>query len=95
MAYQAEKTLRDATSVDAALRSKVETQIKAVRDAIESDDGPRMESAVAALEGAMHELAAAMYASSQPESGQAGPAPSGSGETDGGDDVVEGEFRET
>src|SRR3990172_4918441 len=60
MAYQAEKTLRDAPQVDADVRSRVEDQVKAVRDAIESDDSTRIESSLAALEGAVHELSTAM-----------------------------------
>jgi molecular chaperone DnaK len=90
MAYQAEKTLRDAGSVDAGLRGKVEGQIKAVREAIESDDTGRMQTAVSALESALHELATAMYATEQTQPGQA-PPESG----DSGEDVVEGEVRET
>jgi molecular chaperone DnaK len=102
LAYQAEKTLRDAEGVEAPIRDTVEERIKAVRDAIEADDTGRMESAIADLEKSLHELSTAMYA------GQAGGAPGGVGPDFAGapgpqdgpteeqpDDVVEGEFRET
>jgi len=90
MAYQAEKSLRDAGDVDGGVRTRVEDQIKAVREAIESDDVDRIQSALAALEGAMHDLSTAMYAASQPGAEQAGPTPAAEGD----EDVVEGEFRE-
>jgi len=94
LAYQAEKVVREAGDVDAALRARVEEQVKAVRDAIESDDGGRIQTTFTALEGALHELSTAMYAASQPEPAPAGQAAGQTGDGDAGDDVVEGEFRE-
>jgi molecular chaperone DnaK len=91
LAYQAEKTLRDAPSVDAALRERVETQIKTVRDAVTGDDTDRIRTALGDLEHAMHDLSTAMYAASTPPDEAAGAS---TGPADG-DDVVEGEFRET
>ncbi len=95
LAYQAEKTLRDAENVDAPVREKVEQRIKAVRDSIEANDTNRMESSIADLEQSLHELSTAMYSGQAGAEGPdvaAGPAEQPSSEEQ--DDVVEGEFRE-
>ncbi len=100
LAYQAEKTLRDATAVSADIRGKVEGHVKELREALQAEDYEQIERRMGPLEQSLHELATAMYA------GQAAAQPTGapgastdgtttsSGPGDGADDVVEGEFRE-
>jgi molecular chaperone DnaK len=106
MAYQAEKTLRDASEVDEALRSDVEARIATLREAIEADNDDGMRSSLEALEQAMHKLSAAMYSAAEGATGggpggEDGFGQQGFGPEDFGangpspDDVVEGEFRET
>ncbi len=99
LAYQAEKTLRDATAVSADLRSKVEAHIRELREALQAEDNGQIERRMTTLEQSLHELATAMYAgqaaaqpTGAPGSGGAGSASSAA--DDGADDVVEGEFRE-
>jgi molecular chaperone DnaK len=106
LAYQAEKALRDTDGAEPTLRTTVEDRIKDVREAVEADDGDRIQSSLDQLESAMHALSTAQYAAAQEatagepaaqaapdDPGQAGGA--APGEDDAGDDVVEGEFRET
>ncbi len=95
LAYQGEKLVRDAGEADAAAREAVEREVKAVREALESDEAERIEAAAAGLEAAMQTLGQAMHA----QQAAAGASPDGS--DDGAtetqpvdDDVVEGEFRE-
>jgi molecular chaperone DnaK len=94
MAYQAERTLREASGIDETLRSGVEERIREVRSAIEADDGERIRRALEALEQEMHALSSAMYSGAGagaggPDGGAAG------GDGEAAPDVVEGEFRET
>jgi len=93
MAYQAEKTLREASGVDESLRGEAESHVKAVRDAIEADDGPRIRSSLEALEQAMHKLSAAMYQAGDGAAAADG-SPDGARPESQAEDVVEGEFRE-
>jgi molecular chaperone DnaK len=94
MAYQAEKTLRDAEKAPEALRGDVEARVKDVRDALEADDGARIESALGALEQALHALSTALYSAQQETEAQAGDGGAAAPEGETPDDVVEGEFRE-
>jgi molecular chaperone DnaK len=99
LAYQAEKSLREAEGMDEASRSELEGKIASLREAIESDDSERIQTGLSDLEQSLQAFTTAMYAAQQ---GAAEAAAGGgdSGDVDAGaepqdEDVVEGEFRET
>ena len=92
--YAAEKALRDAgDKLPADIRSKVETRIQATRGALESENAQRTRSATNELLQAMQEIGSSAY--QQPSGTSAG----GTGPTPGGhkpgDDVIDGEFKES
>jgi molecular chaperone DnaK len=93
LAYSAEKTLRDnADKVSPELKERVEASVKAVRDALGSDDANRIREAMEELSQRMQEIGQAVYGAGQ---NGAGGAPDGDGEgrkEEAG--TVEGEFRE-
>jgi molecular chaperone DnaK len=99
VAYQAEKALRDAgDKVPADVRSEVESRVRAVRDAIASNDTDTMRRTAAELQTSLTRIGEAVYASADTSGG----SPSGNGSTGGGgaqgsgaqDDVVDAEFNE-
>ncbi|MBC7316699.1 MAG: Hsp70 family protein, partial [Chloroflexi bacterium] len=91
MAYTAEKTLRDlGDKVPAGVRSNVEDKIKAVREALNSEDIARLRRVTDDLSQALQQVGAAAY-QQQPGSN---PPPSGGDEQRGDDKTVDGEFRE-
>jgi molecular chaperone DnaK len=97
MIYQAEKSLRDlGDKVSASDRSKVESQINALKEAMQGEDTSRIRAQLSELQQAMMVLGQAMYGAA------AGPAggPTSSGRPGGnghgeprGEDVVEGEYQ--
>ena len=95
LAYQAERTLQDVgDKISASLRSEVEERVKAVRDALASNDLTRVRSAADELERTMQRIGQEAY--SQPGTaggdGTSGAAP---GTAPGGESgTVEGEYRE-
>jgi len=91
MAYTAEKTLRDlGDKVPAGVRSNVEDKIKAVREALNSEDIARLRRVTDDLSQALQQVGAAAY-QQQPGSN---PPPSGGSDRRGDDKTVDGEFRE-
>jgi molecular chaperone DnaK len=89
--YQAERTLRDVgDKVSAGVRSDVEDKVKAVRDALSSNDVTRLRSATGELESAMQRIGLDVYSQNgaTPGAGSQGPT----SESDSG--TVEGEYRE-
>jgi len=90
-AYQAERTLRDVgDKVSAGVRSEVEDKVKAVRDALSSNDVTRLRSATDELESAMQRIGQDVYSQN---GATAGADPQGpTSESDSG--TVEGEYRE-
>jgi molecular chaperone DnaK len=99
--YAAEKFLADnSDNIPEAQKTAVQTQIDAVKSALEGGDTAAMKDSAAQLQVAMQEAGAAMY---QQQGGPAGPEAgdpsqnSAGGATDGSDadeDVIEGEFSE-
>jgi molecular chaperone DnaK len=90
-AYQAERTLRDVgDKVSAGVRSDVEDKVKAVRDALSSNDVTRLRSATGELESAMQRIGQDVYSQNgaTPGAGPQGPT------SDGDSGTVEGEYRE-
>ena len=108
LAYQAEKALADAgDKVPAELRTDIEAKVKAVRDAIASNDADAIKRAHDDLAASIQKIGEAVYAQTQqaqPGSGEPhagngdGGAPDrrgeGAGAGAGGDDVVDAEFKE-
>ncbi|MCK9246327.1 MAG: molecular chaperone DnaK [Anaerolineaceae bacterium] len=102
VAYQAEKTLSDlGEKVDVSMRNDAEAKIQVLRGALAGDDVSAITNASNALQEVMQKIGNAAYQQAGPTdpgqtggfAGQAGPQP-GQQETDGDDDVVEGEFTE-
>jgi molecular chaperone DnaK len=91
LAYQAERTLREAGDrIPMSQRSEVEGKIKAVRDALMGSDLTRVRSAAEDLERSMQSISQEAY--SQPgANGSDGTSGTASGSESG---TVEGEYRE-
>jgi molecular chaperone DnaK len=104
--YQTEKILRDlGDKVSAADRSRVEEKIKALKDAMQSDDAGRIRREINELQQAAMVIGQAMYGQQGPQPGMGGQpfggyagggAPGGNGQSrrDEGENVVEGEYRQ-
>ncbi len=95
--YTAEKTLRDfGDKVPADLKSKVEAGVTSVREAMNGEDANAIRRATDELMQSVQQIGAAAYQQSGPgrlaRARSAGPQPGGEG-GEGGEDVVEGEFR--
>lgn len=100
--YQTEKILRDVgDKAPAADRSRAEDKLKALKEAMQSDDAGRIRRAIDELQQAAMAIGQAMYgAGGQPGAGggqpYAGYTPGGNGQShrDEGETVVDGEFRQ-
>ena len=80
--------------IDADEKSRIESAIKDVEEAIKGSDKAAIEAGTKALTEASHKLAEKIYAQQQPEGGGAAPQPeAGSGKSDEGN-VVDAEFEE-
>jgi molecular chaperone DnaK len=102
LAYQAEKALADAgDKVPADVRSDIEAKVKAVRDALGSNDTDAIKRAQDDLSASIQKIGEAVYAQQQSQqgggesSGSSTPPEAGAGSSTGsGDDVVDAEFKE-
>ncbi len=101
VAYQAEKTLREAQGVDEPTRESLEAKIKDVRAAMDADDAARIQESMGALETAVTAMMASQGGGMPGAGGFGVDGQDGDGQgADGAepgrtpDDVVEGEFRE-
>ena len=94
LAYQAERTLRDVGDrISADLRSEIENNIRAVRDALAGSDLTRIRTAADELERAMQRIGQEVY--SQPGTTAGAGDGTSSGAPSGGEHgTVEGEYRE-
>jgi len=93
LAYQVEKTLREAgDKVSEADRQEVEGKVQAVREAMAGDDVQRIREAVEVLQQASYRLSEQMYSTSGPSGGN-GHRQAAERSTDE-EDVIEAEFRE-
>jgi len=94
-AYQAERTLRDLSDkVSPGARTEAEDRIKAVRDALASNDISRIRSTSDDLERTMQRIGQDIYSQPGPAGGPTGPQ-GPQGRTPGGDSgTVDGEYRE-
>ncbi len=106
LAFQAEKALKDAgDKVPAEMHTDIEGKVKAIRDAIATNDDAAIKSAHDALQAVISKIGEAVYAGTGAGAG-GGPAEPGNGDGaatgDGGaaggaahgDDVVDAEFKE-
>jgi molecular chaperone DnaK len=94
--YAAEKALRDAgDKLPADIRSKVETRIQATRGALESENAQRVRTATNDLLQAMQEIGSSAYQQSSGPSASGGTGPTPGARRKKGDDVIDGEFKES
>jgi molecular chaperone DnaK len=87
----AEKTLKEAgDSVTADQKSKVESAISDLKDALQKDDVEAIKSKTEALQSAIYDVSASMYQKAQQEAASGAGASAGtSAKSDSGDDTVE------
>jgi molecular chaperone DnaK len=96
-AYQAERQLADlGDQVDADSRSRIETAVKEVREALESEDPAAINARAEALQVAFHSVSEAMYQRAQEATAAAGgngdgASADGSGGSSDDEDVVDAE----
>ena len=90
----AEKTLKEAgDSVTADQKSKVESAISALKDALQKDDIEEIKSKTEALQTAIYDVSAAMYQKAQQEAASGSGASAGeSPKSDSGDEVVDADY---
>ena len=93
LAYQSERTLNDlGDKVSAGARGEAQDKINAVRDALKSNDMPRIRTAVDDLERTMQRIGSDVYSQSGAGAGTGqGPQSPNPGDDTG---TVEGEYRE-
>ena len=96
LAYSADKTLRDlGDKVPGNLRSEIESQASALREALKGTDIDAIRRRSQQLSEALQRLGASMYQTQGEAQGQSGSGPSGQAGGGSGDSgTVEGEFRE-
>ncbi|HEY4386495.1 MAG TPA: molecular chaperone DnaK [Ktedonobacteraceae bacterium] len=95
IAYQAERTLKDAgDKVSMSLRSEVEGKIKDVRDALSQNDVTRIRTAANDLEQTMQRVGQEIYSQPGAGAGSAAGSAAGSQTTPGEEGTIEGEYHE-
>ncbi|GCE31432.1 chaperone protein DnaK [Dictyobacter alpinus] len=93
IAYQAERTLKDAADkISATLRTEIEDKVKTVRDALASNDQGRIRTSSEELEQSLQRVGQEVYSQTGASDGSATANPSSRPEDDSG--TIEGEFRE-
>jgi molecular chaperone DnaK len=93
MAYQAERTLKDVgEKISTSLRSEVEEKVKAIRDALSSNDMTRVRLLVDDLEQTMQRIGQEVYSQAGATAGSGGPS-QGQGPSNN-DGTIEGDYRE-
>jgi molecular chaperone DnaK len=97
--YTAEKALRDlGDKVPADLKSRVEEQVKKVRESMSGDNAETIRSATQELMNVVQQIGAAAYQQQGPAEGDQAGGPTGGPEgpqqgPESGEDVVDGEYR--
>ncbi len=95
LAYQTEKTLREAgDKVDEAARQSATEKIEALRKAVQGGDETEIEAAFNALEGESHAIAEKLYQSAS-AAADASEQPGASASSANSEDVIDAEFKET
>jgi len=95
VAYQMEKMLKEqGEKVPAEDRSNIESAISALRDALKGDDADAIRRCIENLEKAAHKVSEAMYKQATQTAGASTPPPGDrqSGQSQGGDDVIDAEY---
>jgi molecular chaperone DnaK len=98
--YTAEKTLKDlGDKIPAELKEKVEAEAAKVREVQTSENAQEIRTATESLMSVVQELGAAAYQQSEPEAGGTGGSGAETetgdgGDEEGGEDVVDGEFKD-
>jgi len=91
LVYSTEKLIEDnADKVPEDLKSDVEGKVAVLKAAIEANDVAQMQTAMAELSTAMQQIGQAVYSQGGAPDSDVPP----DGQSDSGDDTVEGEFRE-
>ena len=91
LVYSTEKLIEDnADKVPEDLKSDVEGKVAVLKAAIEANDVAQMQTAMAELSTAMQQIGQAVYSQGGTPESDVSP----DGQSDSGDDTVEGEFRE-
>jgi molecular chaperone DnaK len=94
LAYSAEKVLRDlGDKVPADLKSQVEEKIAKVREVMSGDNAQAIRQASDSLSQVLQQVGAAAYQQAGPAAGAPGGGPGQGPGPEGGEDVVEGEYR--
>jgi len=98
VAYSAERTLKDlGDKVPAELRKQVEDKVAKVREVMALEDPDATRKATDELAQVLQQLGAAAYQQAGPATGapdgNGGPTPGSGPAPEGGEDVVDGEFR--
>ncbi len=89
LAYQAERTLKETgEKLSSGLRSEIEDRVRAVRQALDSNNTARVRTEADALESAMQRIGQEIYSRNGTSAGANGYTPEGEPGT------IEGEFRE-
>jgi molecular chaperone DnaK len=79
-AYQAERQLKDlGDQVDSSSKEEIETAIKAVRDALSTEDAADINAKTDALQSAFHKVSEAMYQRAQEQAAASGTDGAGDG----------------
>ena len=102
LAYEVEKNLKEhGDKIEAGLKSRVEDELKAVREALKGEDTPAITAASERLQQVWHEAAAAMYQGAGAAGGGAAgtgagaadnPAPGSAEKKQGGGGAVDADF---
>jgi molecular chaperone DnaK len=95
VAHQAERALADAADrVPVDVRSDVESKVRAVRDAVASNDVERMRRTAGELEQVLPRIGEAVYAAAAARTAQPDESGGGRAQPSRGDDIVDADFRE-
>jgi molecular chaperone DnaK len=98
LAYEVEKNLKEhGEKLDAETKSRVESELGRVREALKGEDTSAITAASEALQEAWHKAAAALYQQAGPPPGGGGPAPEAGPDEppkkkEGGDGAVDADY---
>jgi len=94
--YQTEKTLADASDLEADVKSAVEQELAKAKQVLEGSDAEAMKAATESLTKASHKLAEALYAKAahQSDDGDGGPGAAAPNKGEPKDDAVDADFEE-
>jgi molecular chaperone DnaK len=95
LSYQAEKQVEElGDKVPADEKEKLMGQIKDLKDAVAAEDYDKMQSLTTEVQQALYAISANLYQQAGGDAGAAGDGDAASGDSGGGDDVIDAEFTE-